>query len=428
MSYTPVISPIFYTLEWLYARQNWNLGLERITQLLELLGWPQDRFKTVLVGGTNGKGSCAATLERILHSGGQTTGLFTSPHLTYFAERFVVNGQMLPAAQIQAALERVGPFAEQCEASFFEIVTALACLLFAEAGVNWAVMEVGLGGRFDATNALEPELCIISNIALDHVAILGDTPVKIAFEKAGIMRPSKVCITGATGQGLAELERLAQHKGAKLQRLGLELRVSGESLGMSGSRVLLETVTHSISFETSLIGPHQIQNAALAAAAALELGVSELHIWQGASQTRHAGRLERIVWQGKTLLLDGAHNPDGAQALVSAVQTLELGKIPLIFGVAADKDIAQIAQTLEPIASEVILTRSLLSPRAALPETLLPYFKNIPARVAQTPLEALKMLPDSVILVAGSLYLIGEIRPIVLDQPLETLETLERLQ
>jgi dihydrofolate synthase / folylpolyglutamate synthase len=242
------------------------------------------------------------------------------------------------------------------------------------------------------------------------------------------MRPSKVCITGATGQGLAELERLAQHKGATLQRLGLELRVSGESLGMSGSRVLLETAQHSISFETSLIGPHQIQNAALAAAAALELGVSELHIRQGASQTRHAGRLERMVWQNKTLLLDGAHNPDGAQALVSAVQTLELGKIPLIFGAAADKDIAQIAQTLEPIASEVILTRSLLSPRAALPETLLPYFKNIPARVAQTPQEALNLLPDGTALVAGSLYLIGEIRPIVLDQPLEMLETLERLQ
>jgi dihydrofolate synthase / folylpolyglutamate synthase len=417
-----------YTLEWLYARQNWNLGLERITQLLELLGRPQNRFKTVLVGGTNGKGSCAATLERILHSTNQTTGLFTSPHLTYFAERFVVNGQMLPTAQIEAALERVGPFAEQCGASFFEIITALACLLFAEAGVDWAIMEVGLGGRFDATNALEPVVCIISNIALDHVAILGDTLGKIAFEKAGIMRSGKVCITGATGQGLAELERQAQHKGAKLQRLGLELKVSGESLGMSGSRVILQTAQYCITFDTSLIGPHQIQNAALAAAAALELGVSELHIRQGASQTRHPGRLERIVWQGKTLLLDGAHNPDGAQALVRALLSLERGKIPLIFGAAADKDLAQIAQTLEPIASQVILTRALLSPRAAPPETLLPHFQNVPARVAQTPLEALNLLSDGVALIAGSLYLIGEIRPIVLDKPLETLETLERLQ
>jgi len=162
-------------LAWLFARQRFGVhpGLERVRELLGRLGDPQLAFRTVLVGGTNGKGSVSASLAGMFRAGGVRAGLFTSPHLTRFSERFVVDGRELDGATVEAALARVRPHAEAVQASFFEIVTATGCLLFAEAGVNWAVMEVGLGGRLDATNALQPHLSVVTNVGLDHTAILG---------------------------------------------------------------------------------------------------------------------------------------------------------------------------------------------------------------------------------------------------------------
>lgn len=195
-------------LEWLFARQRFGVhpGLSRVRALLARLGDSQERFRAVLVGGTNGKGSTAATLAAILTAAGERTGLFTSPHLTRFSERFVVAGRECPPEVVLEALARVRPHAEAEDASFFEIVTALGCLLFAEAGVSVAVMEVGLGGRLDATNVLDPVLSVVTNVALDHTAILGDTREAIAAEKSGILRVGRPAVTGADADLVPRLE------------------------------------------------------------------------------------------------------------------------------------------------------------------------------------------------------------------------------
>jgi len=415
-----------YDLEWLFNRQSIKVGLERIHALLERLHHPEREFRSILVGGTNGKGSTSATLERILRESGLKTGLFTSPHLTYFAERFLVSGERFPEQHLLERLEHIGPLAENVGASFFEITTALGCLLFAEAGVEWAVMEVGLGGRFDATNALEPELSIITSIGLDHMNLLGDTEAQIAFEKAGIMRRKRLTLTGAAGEALRVLEREADSKGAELWRLFEEIELETTSEGWNGSSVQVKTRAGELEAVTPLLGEHQARNVALAIAAALALEIDGDAIEAGVAATVWPGRMERLEWRGKFLLLDGAHNPDGARALVTALRDLGVGKVPLIFGVASDKQVEGIARALSPLASEVILTRAVHSPRAAPPTELAKYFPGVPITLTSSPAEALERLPDAALcVVAGSLYLIGEIRPLVLD---EVGEARERLQ
>lgn len=405
-------------LDWLFARQSSiKPGLERIQSLLELLDHPQSSFQTLLVGGTNGKGSTSATLETILRENGIQTGLFTSPHLTRFAERFKVSGQEIPELEVIQALKDLKPLAEQTEASFFEIITALACVLFKARGVQVAVMEVGMGGRFDSTNALDPVLSIIASIGLDHMQFLGDTHARIAFEKAGIMRPQRPTLTGATGEGLEVLRQQALIRGSDLHVLEEDLQFSGFANGWEGISVNVQTPFGAAQTQSNLMGNYQMRNTALAVSAALALG----HQVPERLQVQWPGRMEQIHWKGKNIVLDGAHNPEGAQALVGALQALGIEKMPVVFGAAADKDLSGVAETLQQIASEVILTRAVLSPRAADPETLKTYF-NVPVQVAATPQEALDLLPDGRSLVAGSLYLIGEVRPYLLGEALEDRE------
>ena len=220
-------------LAWLFARQRFGIkpGLERTRALLDAIGNPQHHFESVLVGGTNGKGSTASTLASILSASGNCTALFTSPHLSTFAERFVVDGEQ--TAAIWDVLREIKPAVEESGATFFEATTALACLLFANANVKCAVMEVGLGGRFDATNVLDPSLSIITGVSRDHTHILGDTLGEIAFEKAGIMRPGRLCLTGARGEALKTLREQAQAKGATLWSFEAALTLGYQDLGLA---------------------------------------------------------------------------------------------------------------------------------------------------------------------------------------------------
>ncbi len=400
-------------------------GLGRVRALLARLGDPQTHFGSVLVGGTNGKGSTAASLHAMLTAAGERSGLFTSPHLTRFAERFVVDGQQLPDDMVLAQLRSVRPHAEALEASFFEIVTALGCALFAAAGVQTAVMEVGLGGRLDATNVLEPRLSVITNVGLDHTAVLGDTLEAIAGEKAGILRAGRPAVTGIAPALLGVLEA----HGADLWALGqgaaftaqlTAAQFTAQPLGWDGWAVRLTSPLGALDFRTPLLGLHGAANAALAALAALRLGLPAAAVTAGAAGTRWPGRLELLPGgAGRRVLLDGAHNPDGARALRAALEGLGIGRLPFVFGASGEKDIRGLVEVLEPCMSEVVLTRALHSPRAADPAALAGLFSaavSLPVRLAATPAEALALLPPGLSVACGSLYLIGELRPLLLGQ------------
>lgn len=421
-------------LEWLFAQQRFGvkLGLERIQALLERLGHPEHTFEVVLVGGTNGKGSCAATLAAILQTAGQRTGLFTSPHLTHFAERFRVDSEEASVSELLQGLEVVRPFAEALGATFFEIVTALGCVLFARRSVDIAVFEVGLGGRFDATNALTPLLSVITGVALDHTEILGDTLGKIAAEKAGIMRPEIPTLTGATGEALDVLRSTAQELGAPLWVLGDEVALRATDLGWSGVQCRVESPLGAVLVTTPLLGFHQARNVALAVAAGQVFGVSDEAVREGVAGTRWAGRLEPLSYRNRTFVLDGAHNPQAAAALAAALESLGAAPTTLIFGAGADKDLTGLVAALTPATAQVIVTRAALSPRAASPDLLAELWtSHVPTvQSTETPAEAVKHAlthtdPGAVIIVAGSLYLIGEVRPLLLG---ETAETWTRLQ
>lgn len=405
-------------LNWLFARQQFMTpDFTRVERLLERLGRPHDAFASILVTGTNGKGSTSSSLHSILHAAGIKAGRFTSPHLSYFAERFVVNQQVLPQDEVLERLAAIQPLAEAENNSFFEIVTALACCLFADNGVELAVMEIGMGGQFDTTNVLEPTLSLITNISLDHTRYLGDTVEAIAHTKAHIMRPARPCYTTAS-DGLATIQAYAQDIGADLQSVDY----GGDTLGWQGVEVCYDGILA----RSPLLGRHQIANVALAMAAGKHLGASAEAIQRGIAATVWAGRLEKIAYQDRTVLLDGAHNPASARALVQALKDLQVENPLFIFGSNNDKDLSSIAPHIDAIAERIILTKAQLSPKSAPPHDMRAYFQS-PNLCIPRPETAIKQAiklskAEQIIVLAGSLYLVGEVRPILLEHPTESWE------
>lgn len=407
-------------IAWWFGRQRFGIrpGLERIRALLADLGDPQSAFGTTLVGGTNGKGTTTVALAACLQAGGSgPVGRFTSPHLERVGERFVVDGAELPPEELERALARVRPHAEARNATFFEVATAVAALLFADAGVRSAVFEVGLGGRWDATNALEPVQSVITGVALDHVDVLGGDVATIAHDKAGILRPGVPALTGAQGDALATIEDEAREVGASLWRLGHEVIATGEARGWSGRTLRVRTPAGAVDTTTQLLGAHQQRNLALAAAAALRSGIAPADVAAALATVTWPGRLERFTHEGRTVVLDGAHNPEAAQALVAALR--ELGAVPytLLVGVGRDKDVPGIARPLAAEARAVVATRAARSPRAA---TAADVGAAAGAGVRSIEVHDDRELgwqcalaatpPGGTLLVAGSLYLVGEIR------------------
>jgi dihydrofolate synthase / folylpolyglutamate synthase len=409
---------------WLMRRQRFGvrLGLDRMQDLLGALGHPERTFRSVLVAGTNGKGSTAAVLAATLVADGAHVGLTTSPHLRKLAERVVVDGAPVGDAALAGALQRVRGAAERLGATFFEVVTAAALLLFAEAGVDTGVLEVGMGGRFDATNVADPVLSLITGVALDHTAVLGDTVARIAHEKAGVLRPGRPAWTGAEGEALRCLRSEAEAMGASLRALEGEVEVQVTDRGWDGLELALTGPDGDLVVSTPLVGRHQARNVALALVGAMTMGVSASAAVQGAAAVRWPGRLERIPYRGRVLVLDGAHNPDAARALAVALESLE-GSVPvLVLGVSADKDVAGVADALAGVAEHLIATRASASPRALAPAAL--------ARAAgaseaiEDVGEALERAcrragPGGTIVVAGSLFLVGEVRALALGEAAE---------
>jgi len=391
-------------LDWLYSRRRMGIrpGLGRVRVLLDRLGHPERTFRAVLVAGTNGKGSTARALAAMLAADGRRTGRFLSPHLERYTERIAVDGREIPEVALERLLGRVRPHAEAVGATFFEVTTALAFLYFAEEGVEWAVLEVGLGGRLDATNAKDPALSIVTRIAADHTAFLGRNLTAIAGEKAGIFRSGIPALTAATGEGLAALLEAARLRGTPL----VPVRPAFARTGPEGIRFGLEGRV----YQAPLLGRHQAENLALAVAAARRLGVGEPAIRRGLDALENPGRLEHLP----PFLLDAAHNPDGAAALVAALADHFPGRRRvLVFAASRDKDHPGMARALAAGGFETVYLTRYPGERSADPGALAPLFPG--SVVITDPLEAVRVAtrrhPGALVVVAGSIFLLAAVRP-----------------
>ena len=411
-----------------------KFSLEEIRVLLAGLGDPHRRFPSVLIAGTNGKGSTAATLASILAASGVRTGLYTSPHLARVNERIRLDRVEIEDDAFAALYFRVHDTAQQLLLegqlpqlpSFFEVLTAQALLYFAEAGVEIAVLEVGMGGRLDATNIVDPLVSVVSDISLDHTEWLGSTIGAITREKAGILRRNGVLVT------------LPQHPEANqvLGEVALELGIRGVSAAEympgigagSGGPYTVEALGESVVVDSPLVGAHQHRNLALAMAAAVELGthhgfpITPGALEDGIRETRWPARLERIQAGGREWILDVAHNPAGSWALragLSAVLADETKPRILIFSCLRDKPIAEMAQILFPLFDEVIVA-PIHSSRAADPRELLAaaMATGTAGMEAESVSQALQMAAreakGGTIVVSGSVYLVGEARSLLL--------------
>jgi len=389
-------------------------GLERIEALLAAIGNPERAFRIVQVGGTNGKGSIAAMLAAILQAAGHRVGLYTSPHLCDFKERIRVNGTPIPEADVVDGVEALGTLVSRLDATMFEATTALGLDHFAREGIDIAVLEVGLGGRLDATTVGAPAVEILSRIDYDHQASLGNTLTEIAGEKAAIIRHGVAFAARQEPEVAEVLSRRADQVGVPLAFEGRELHATlrgftldGQQLDLRGPGWRFDDV------RCRLLGVYQPGNAVLAAAGARELGASEDAVRQGLATAEWPGRFQ-IIRRDPIVVLDGAHNPNGAQALARSLAVYFPGvPLTLVLGISADKDQAGILAALAPLAARIILT-TYNSPRSAAPSALRGLLPPVDVRVdtAASLEHALALAREApstpVICIAGSLYLVGE--------------------
>lgn len=403
-------------IEWIYSRQVFGIkpGLERLALLLADLGNPHETIPTVLVGGTNGKGTVARITAAALQHAGHSVGLFTSPHLHTFGERLLINGAQPPSDVLAELITRIKPFAEQREATFFEIVTALALLYFAEQHVDIAVLEVGLGGTYDATNITNPVAAAVVSVALDHTEILGNTVAEIARDKAGIFRPGVPAVTGASESALAVLQECAAAQGAPLtSTTSLHTEVLEHSL--AGQRFTLTWEHEQLTVSTPLIGVHQPSNIAVAYLLCRALRVPTASFVHAAAHTKHPARLELIPGP-TTWLIDGAHNPAAATALGATLAAVGASPQVLLLGTSHEKDQAELANTLAGIAPRVVVAAAEYSPRATPTAELQRLFPGALAAssIANAVATAERLAAGGMVLVAGSLFLAAEVRALVL--------------
>lgn len=374
---------------WLYAqtRAGGPRGLSRVQAVLERLGHPEERFRAVHVVGTNGKGSVVAFLEATLGAAGVVYGATTSPHLIDFRERIRTQWGLIPPEEVVGFVEwaRKQTFTERI--AFFDYSVALAFDHFARKEVELAVVEAGVGGLLDATRVLpRVALVVLTNVGEDHLEVLGGSLEAVACDKAGAIRSGVPVVTAAEGAALEIVRKIAREKGAPLYVLG-----EGNPL-------------FDLPSQPSLSGAFQRINARLAAAAARLLGIREVAIAQGITQARHSGRMQRVEWRGLELILDGAHNPPAARALVQ-----ELSGYHLVYGAFPRKDYRQVLEILLPKARSVRYTSAGAGALDALTLEAVhsaPFFED-PLQALEDARAARK--DQEPVLVTGSLYLVGEV-------------------
>jgi dihydrofolate synthase/folylpolyglutamate synthase len=394
-----------------------KMGLGNITRMLEHLGNPQQSFRAIHIAGTNGKGSVAAMLFSVLKAAGYRVGVFTSPHLVDFRERFRTHRGVIGKQSLARFVGRHQKFIRDAHITFFEISTALAFWHFQRVGVEFAIAEVGLGGRLDATNVLKPELSVITNIDYDHTKILGSTLEKIAIEKAGIIKPGAPVVTGARQREVvALLRQIARERRTHLVRtpktpanFDYKNRQMRFQLSANGARP----------FVSPLVGVHQMQNAAVVATCVEQLReqgvkIPERALRSGLRDTRWPGRFQ-VVCTRPLIVLDVAHNPAGARALIQSFRKAFPGRrAVVVFGTLERPDYDKMLQALAPLTRRAVITRPDYR-RAAEIEGVIWAAVNagidfdVRLRASDAVDRALALTrPDEAILICGSHFTIGE--------------------
>ena len=417
-------------LEFLFSleRLGMKFGLENIGALCAALGHPERAFSSILIAGTNGKGSVTVMVETALRSAGHRVARYTSPHLVRLEERFVIDGREVEPGALRAAIATVQEAVESLikrgvlggPPTFFECATAAAFELFRAARVELAVLEVGLGGRLDATNIVTPIATAITSIDFDHQAQLGDTIEAIAIEKAGIIKPRVPVICGPLPPAAANvIGEIARTRAAPLIEARDRVRIVSHegdgSVSVRSPMRALERVT------LALQGRHQLDNAAVAVAVIDELArhglrVTDAAVRRGLTEAEWPGRLERFSRDGVDILLDAAHNPAGARALASHLEELGWNRITLVFGAMRDKDVENILDTLVPYCESIVCTTA-PTPRAIPASEIAALAAGRGARVEaiDDPAAAIAraVAIGRPVVAAGSIFLIGPLRDIL---------------
>ena len=422
-------------LERLFALEHFGikLGLENITRLCEALGHPERTFTSLHVAGTNGKGSVTAMTHASLLAAGVRAGRYISPHLVDLSERYVVGDARVDDDALHQVAEDVLSLVDRLRAddvltvvpTFFEVTTVMAFELFRRAGIEVAVIEVGLGGRFDATNVIRPVAGAITTIGFDHQQHLGNTLEAIAFEKAGIIKPGMTVVAGdLPPAALAVIRRVAEERQARLVEASHDVLVDS-TMEDGRARILMRTPSASYGpVHLSLRGAHQVANATVAVRlleAAREQGVAvtTAAIESGLTSTEWPARLELVpVERGKHVLIDAAHNTDGAEVLAAYLRRWHPDRPALVVSIMSDKDVAEILKTLLPVTSDVFVTLA-PSARATPLDELVALVKEIRPAAGEggifavpDPMDAIEqaLARHDVVCVAGSIFLAGAVR------------------
>ena len=412
------------TIQYLYSlgKIGIRLDLESIRKNLSLYGNPQNSFDSVLVAGTNGKGSTASMLASILRKSGYKVGLYTSPHLFDLCERIAINGKKISSQRLYNIIDDLkNNLAESL--SFFEFITAVALIYFSQEKVDIAVLEIGMGGRLDATNIVNPLLSIITNIGLDHTEYLGKTIEEIATEKAGIIKHCGTLITAEESEDIQKLfKKICDEKKSKIFLLGKDFSFSSANTGLNETSFdFTSSLAEFKNIKTPLCGKHQAKNASLAIFAALKLSalkykVNDKNIREGLKNAIWRGRLE-FIRSTRTMLFDCAHNISGILQLCEFLKSDTMKGMPVnfIYGALSDKHYDEILKTLKPLAKNIILSKP-DHPRSFDPEKTKKTFYPADSRVIAMadPSKALKLAQnlsekDDLICVTGSIFLVADI-------------------
>ncbi|MFH1785337.1 MAG: folylpolyglutamate synthase/dihydrofolate synthase family protein [Candidatus Micrarchaeota archaeon] len=410
------------TLQYLYSLKNHGskLGLERIETLLKKLNNPEKSFKSILVAGTNGKGSTVAIIDSVLRDAGFKVARYTSPHLSSLNERIVVNGKEISDDDLFRIVKSIRKIVdkEELQITFFEFITAVAFVYYNECKVDFAVLEVGLGGRLDATNVATPLISIITNISLEHTEILGDTIEKIAFEKGGIIKNNGALVTAAK-DGLITLEKICDEKKSRTVIVGKDIIVKNYDPTTNEFDAELFDSTHHL--KLGLKGRYQLENAccSLGALSILQQNgiiISEENIRRGFEKVTWPGRME-TVQKNPFVILDCAKDAEAARNLSNIIKNdLKLKNIILVIGISSDKNIKEMVGALAPLAKKVIITTHKVGNRTAEPSVIAQYVKQekeIVIDVKQAVKRALEIAGEhGVVLITGSVFVVGEAREI----------------